>query len=421
MTGQTPLQNKQNPEGIEKGSILHSLPLTDYLLTAETLAAHTHASHLRKRTWDRPDISFIDWQDGALKLQLTWRSLSHRLTINVQAGQLLVGCNCQSEEGAICLHAYKALQSFLHYRGEDCFKKYRPGGEVAVAFQHRSYFDIAWRFYQLSVTAKKNLGTVYVPGKCRPGWLTTLFPSTPSCLQQGPHTKTACYFIVASDRKEMLPVLIPCMGTLSKDGRFIKSFEPFFSGTKKEYDHLLTTAQKALNLLCYRLWQAAESLPGTLLETGGPKDMEKGETVFYLWKQVFRFLFSQAHVFVYTVWRRRELKAKPEKKSVKKVQPCPGHPFIAFVLRKQDGFYQLTQTAKTCQGRPIPHFDAGLPFFLFEKDSIYLLSSLKDAVIANRMHRSGNKMTIFMEQYPAFREEVLQELEKHYSLSTLCN
>ena len=412
-------KNTQVPERIEKEYTLVSLPLAGYRLTLETLAAHTHPSHLRKRTWDRPDVQFDNWQEGTMEFRLTWRSQSQRFLLRVLPGQLLVGCSCQSREPELCLHAGKALQSFIWYSGEDCFENCRPGGEVAIAFEHRKYFTITWSFYRFYVSPKKDLGRVYIPGTCRQGWLTKSLPTPSTISAEGSHTKTASYIIVAFHRKEMLPVLIPCMGTLSKDGRFIKSFEPFFSATKKEYDHLLTEDQKALNQLCYQMWQAAETLPGTVLEEGRTENRAKEEILFNLWKRAFSGLLSQSHVYSYRAYRKRELKAKPEKKKIQKIHPCMGQPSLGFTLRQREDFYLLTGTARTSGGRLIPHFDAGLPFFLCERDNIYFLSSLNDAIVANRIRKTDHKMTVFKEHFPVFEKEVLQELERVYPVKRL--
>lgn len=401
----------QGPAAVAAYRMQYTIPLDGYRLSPEALAAHTHPTYLRKRSWDHANIEFIDWVDGGLELLLTRRPFIYRCWLSVQPGQLQVRCSCQPEEdGVLCLHAYKALQGFIVHRGDDCFERYRPGGPVAIAFTHRACYNIQWNHYQLYVRPKSALGEVYIPGTSQPRWAVRRAAPAPPQNAAAPPAKTACYFIIQSARRELLPVLVPCMGTPGKGGSFIKWFDPFFSGTKKEYDQLLTPEQKALNLLCYHLWQAAEALPGTAPDDGGPEMQEQMDRLFHLWQQAYCALPAQPHVYVYNLWRRRELKGKPERKKTRKIQPCPGQPGLQFRLAQQEDLYQLTASAHTAAGRPLADWDASLPFFIMENDKLYLLASLKQALIANWVYQTGNRVTIFKELYPAFEKEVLQEL-----------
>lgn len=414
---QNRIRQRQAEEGEQESSRERVvLPLENEALTPAVLFQYTPPVYHRKRAWDRPAIGFLSYLSGQLALQVTWRSFAYRLTIAVTTDHLMVGCSCGKEEQGLCLHAFKALQSMVLCRGEKVFERYVPGREVDIACRHPELFRTHWSFYCLKVMPKRDLGTVYLPDENRPAPRTgaRCYPDTAPAVTLS--RQVICYFIIESKRKERLPVLIPCTGQLTKNGDSIKRLDPFFSGTKKENDALLTEDQRVLNLLCFQIWQAAEELPGDIPDQETMLMSAKLCSFFGLWKQAFSFLHCQKWVCRYPVWRQRELRGQPEKKRMKPVRPCTGYPAPAFHLRKGKYFYQLTGTARHPQGRLLHPFDSSLPFFLLQKEKLYFLENLQDAAVVHWMHRQKNKLTVFPEQYPAFEKAVLKWLGKWYEI-----
>lgn len=159
----------------------------------------------------------------------------------------------------------------------------------------------------------------------------------------------------------------------------VKFFDHFISGTQKKYDEYLTEEQRALNLLCYEMWQLAENLPVSFIKEP-IAEQEKIAALFDLWRKAFSLLQNQQYVFQYGLYWKREMKGKPSKQRVDKIEVRTETPRLQFHLSDRGDIYQL-QLKASIKGRLHDNFFTDYLFFIRDEDTVYLLQSLKDVGI----------------------------------------
>ncbi|TAN21609.1 MAG: hypothetical protein EPN37_00475 [Chitinophagaceae bacterium] len=411
---------KKEENNLRKASDPYTLYLKGepYTLTEESLKEQVDASLQRRRKWYFPDLKFISFGDGCLKLLNVWDKLSYEMTISVETDKLHVSCNCGLEVETLCIHSYRALERLVCYSPKSSFEKYCPKGLYEIATAHKKYFDVKTSGTGLGISPKKYLGTVYPffvnRKKTKISTALDLQGTQAPPLDREPD-KVLAYILIQPPRDEYLPFLIPCFGSPNKTGTAIKSFQHFVNGSKKESNHPFTEGQEKLNQLCEDMLKHAEKLADESLLSTEQVHTSSLHALFSLWEEALPLVEREEFIYLYYLHGKHELKSRPAKNRISKINVRGGVPRLHFQLNERTTFYQLQMRA-TIQGRTIKYPQWDLVFFMGEGEDLYRLSSLRDSGVAKWMNEAGNCITVFKEHFEEFSKDFLQPLQKYYPI-----
>lgn len=411
---------------IRKKKQVNSLPLRnasdfytialedDYTLTAEILENCVDQKTSRKGGWFFPELKLLSFKDGTAEILNKSDKTFFTLYIKVEPEKLHVSCSCGMQVETLCIHAAKALSRLVVYDDLGNLKRFMPNGIAKIVFENRRYFETKPGLQNM-FKPKAALGSVYGINETLADYNIEDVLALPAQLPAKIEIKetSMCYIIMYSRRNDFLPFLLPCIGKLNKAGNNIKNFGNFLSGVQKEYDALLTEEQKELNSICLALYKQVEKLPHELIhENMSYHETDELSNVFNLWQKAIPLLEEQ-YTYTHPYYQKRYLKRKPWRSYMEKINIRKTVPVIQFRLTDKGAFYQL-EMEPVINGRMISDYEMVDTFFIGEEDNVYMLSSVRDAAIAEWMEKSEHRITIFKEHFARFENDFLRPLEKHY-------
>lgn len=378
----------------------------------------------RRSRWYFPTVKLISFVADTLHYSLTHNHCCHEVSVRMEPGRLHLSCNCNIAVETICLHAFKALEKLVHTAGGNYFHQFTPDGLIELSGKYP-------RCFEEQKTANNETGPVLQPRAfLRPVFRLSkgAHSEAPALLDRLPGTGSSmlpgntglCFVMVRTGRsaqvasKEQLPVLVPCLGTVSRTADKIKQFGHFLSGVEKERQHELTADQHTLNQLCLEMMKLAGRLPGSVLELL-PGQEETAGHLMALWEQSLPLLRQQDHVFHYRLYNTKALLGKPEKSRMLRTTMGTERPRLSFELRDK-GAYLVLIPVLQLRGKRITDFEGWMPMFAGIKGVHFLLSSLRDAATLEWMAGLNNRITVFKEHLSGFEKDVLQPLERFYEV-----
>ncbi len=413
-----------NKDGSGENVTTHAIRFQDknYRLTREWVGKQVDAEAYNNDDWRWPTLKFLSFHEGKLILLNTCENQSYKLSLQIQEGHLMVSCSCGNAGSTICEHAYAGIYTIIWHLGERYFEKLKPGGSMALAFTHGNHFDKKESTAGIDVFPRPELKSVFqLAQKMEQINLPAILKLPASSAQaEATHSEEALgYLLIISSRNKLLPALLPCLGKLNKNKTGIKTFNHFLSGVQKQYSDIVTNSQKELNTACFHLWKMVEKLPGHLINEQAPKQLKDSQgAVLDAWKKLFPLLQKQSFVYSYYLYGVRELKNRPARGRIKKITISESLPSIRFVLVDKGAFYQF-QMHVLVNGKELSGYDAGITLFIQHQQILYLLPSLRDAAIAEWIHRSGGWISIFKEHLSRFEETILTPLKESYTIDLL--
>jgi hypothetical protein len=413
--------NNQRQEGVVTDGTqnFYTIPLTDkpYVLTRDMLLDATEPALHRRRHWDFPGLHFISFEKGLLRLTNSHMDASFELSIGITEHSLSVACSCGTAVETVCIHTYQALAR-LTWNDKECgFRHYMEGGMVETAFANKEFFNMGDTDEGLKVTLKKEMGTVFGlstnVGKSLLSEALSLDGQTlPSEFAQKENALT--YIIACPNRNESPPFILPCMGITDKKGDNIKFFQNFLTGVQLEFEPCLTNSQKELNTLCMEIYLLSEKLPGAI-HAYQQNDFEKLAALFNLWQKAFQHLMTEKFVFSYRLYKKRELRSKPEKLKCLRINLSHELPVLSFRLLDRGKIFQLKLDISVGNKR-LQQFDATQLFLIKNGDDIYFIQSPRDVAVLGWMQRFGQHLAVFPHHMDGFEREVLGPLRKYYPI-----
>jgi hypothetical protein len=388
-----------------------------YILSEEKLAEYAPLKYNNKQ-WRGSETKFVAFKGSTLIIEQTRDKEKVISAFTVSEKALGINCSCgTASEGRLCYHNYYFLRKTIN-KSTGYFSQYRKDNIVELAANHEKHFKFEWEFNSLNVRTKTLPGTLFLPS----GYIGLTFnesvipyPAERDPAFLNPPTTGLCYLICLLPHKNILPVVVPCLGILNKAGTGVKGFQKFLSGTGKESAHLLTPDQLHINQVCLRLLKLAESMPGSFIRLEN-HDLKKLNEYLSLWQQLYPLLQQQPLVYRYRLWRLRNLKGKPELHQSVKIKLASTFPPISFVLEEKQDYY--TFHASFPKPAPEKHFlDIWLfPFFFELNRELYFFPSIKDAALVEWLISHSGTITIFKEHFPKFEKEVLNHLKAYYNV-----
>ncbi|MEX6689202.1 hypothetical protein QTN47_16960 [Danxiaibacter flavus] len=416
MSKKTDPLSSPSTELLRNAASPYAIPLTagPYVFSNDMLQQVTESRIKRKRDWYYPALSFISFENGTLTLLNSDGNHSFELTITIEPHQLHVACSCGREVETLCLHAYKALDRLTWHGCNSFFKDYQPGGLVDTALRHKCYFTIDPCDKGLEIKARPEMGTVY---QLSNAIIATEFNDAihlPGAAQlPSPPIKgmALTWLLTHTFHNRLSPFLVPCVGLLNKGGKNVKGFQHFTSGTEKQYDAYLTSGQRALNKLSYDMWQLAERIPGSITSSN-VAEQEKMTALLSLWHEALPLLQQQVFLYSYRLYGKKELKYKPCRQWLSRVELSAVTPQLRFRLWDRGDLFQLCMQV-ALKGNVINDYSIDNPFFIRTNNTMYLLQSIKDVAITEWMHNNNNCITIFKHHFETFRHEFLDLIRAH--------
>lgn len=413
---------KKEENNLRKASDPYTLYLKGepYTLTQESLWEQVDPSLPGKRKWPFPRLKFISFENNCLKLLNTCGGISYETTIGIEADKLHVSCDCGSEVDTLCIHAYRTLEHLAGYIYRNPLEQYAPNGLFETATAHKKYFNIKASNTGLDITPKYYLGAVYPffidEGDANLSTILRL-PGGPILKKMKTCGKGLAYILAYSSQNEYLPFLIPCVGSLNKDRTLIKSFHHFVNESNRGSESFFTQDQESLNKICFEMLKEAEKLSGESLNSTEPSQASSLQTLFNLWKKAIPLLMQQEFVYIYYLYFKKELKGRPARNRLRKVNVRGEAPRLHFKLRKKDSFYQLHMNA-SIRGEYLKNIEWHPVFFMIQWQDVYMLPSLRDSVIVKWMSDSDNRISVFEEHFDNFNKDILQLLQEYYPVET---
>ncbi|HWB26309.1 MAG TPA: hypothetical protein VG738_12550 [Chitinophagaceae bacterium] len=404
-------------------------------LTSEWLRKQMDANTLKSDGWIEATLKFESFIGGKLLLLNTYEDNATKLVLQVKDNHLLVRCSCGNTKPTICVHAYRGLHSIIWHLGNQYFEKLQTGGMMPLAFAHGRYFDKKESTAGLDVSPRPELKSIYrlapepkkldlaailrLPGTIAQTEVLSASHNRPIVQNNMPQGEALVYMILLPMRHRVLPAVIPCTGTPVKSRKEIKTFGQFLSGTQKQYSSFLTASQKELNGVCFQLWKSIEKMPSYLLNELLVRKLEEAYLAIYnAWQKIILLLQSQPYVYGYYTFGARELKRRPLKKRTRPIIVSLKQPELRFSLSEKDVFYRLEMLVYI-DGRLLSSYDAARTLFIFHEDMLYMLGSLRDAMMAEWMARAGGWVTVFKEHFADFEKDWLNPLRANYPVEII--
>lgn len=395
------------PSGASTPFVLH-LSDEPYILTQHDLETQADERVRRSRKWFCPTVRLLSFTRNNVCIALKCGALTYTMTVVVEPDKLHLSCSCNEPVRTMCLHVYRGLRNIIGYSHTRYFEQFRPLGIAELALRYPQYFKKEKTFPAANdqYVPKDSLGTVYrLSPQGQPG----VYPATisfPARVPMPVPDTAVCFIVLTSYRHLRMPCIVPAAGWLNTAGNGLKQFLPFLSNA----GNLLTDDQKRLSATGLEMWKLAEQLPGSFVKIIDEHKLAL-EHLFRLWEEVLPMLCRQSLVYGYRLSRLNDLKRKPVKNRMLRYRMQPDRPVLQFVLKDQGAYYTFYPEL-VVKGERLQHFSKEDPLLVMAQNNVYLLASLKDAMLVALLE----KMTVFKEHYPEFEKDMIIPLRKDYRI-----
>ena len=162
-----------------------------------------------------------------------------------------------------------------------------------------------------------------------------------------------------------------------------------------------------------------QELPSTILSN--PDALPGFVSLYHLWQQALPLVAKEAFVFRYYSYRLKFLLKKPYKQYMRYCVLYKEQPALSFTLSEKEDFYVL-KLELTINKKIIKRKFYSNAFLLLkqqDKEDFYFLSHLTDAALLEYFKDATTGITIFKQQFKAFRDGFLKALSERYPLTYL--
>lgn len=217
------------------------------------------------------------------------------------------------------------------------------------------------------------------------------------------------FIILQPQAQQLLPVLLPCAGTLNRSGRYIKQYRPLLSGIKPALAR--TPNEARLVQLAIQMLQLSVQLPGNL-NAVSTAAMPRQQQWFGLWQQAFVLLATQPFVRSYVLPAHQCLQHIPNRNQLHYCTVSTIKPVLQWVLEAGTTQYRFYPQL-VVNGRAYTGFNGHCPLLI--DGCYYLPASLQDAALL----QSLGTMCFDKNKYPLFKQKILAILAPLYTIIRL--
>ncbi len=394
-----------------------------YKLSTAALEAHATDKDLKRKRFHWPDIKFVALKDGMLQLVATGNDESYSIAMQVEKDMLQITCNCNTLVHKLCVHAYQTIYKLVLCKGDRIFEQFSSGGLVEQAIAFKQYFTVEEGGEGISITPKAGIGKLFSASEHTVQALTNFLslgiPSAVLYKTEADKSTVVGYAVVYSKRKYHLPVLLPFTGKTTKDSTAIKSFTDFIRTGKDIIGLKCREQQRLLNEACIEMYKIIQALPSTILSN--PDALPEFVALFHSWQKAYPLIMKEQFVYCYHSYRVSYLSKRIHKQNMHGCVLHQDNAQLSFMLTGKEDFYTL-KAGITIKRKVIRQKDYEHSFTLLKqisRNEFYLLPSLTDAALLEYFKDTATGITIFKQQFKAFREGFLKALSDRYPLQYL--
>lgn len=415
-------QSKNNDHLLRNASDEYTVAFENgsFLLSYNDVKDHVDKADIRRKKFNWPKIKIVLLKDGLLKLHSSFGEKSSIISIQVEKDKLQIACDCGMQVYKLCCHAYYTIYKLALCKNVDYFQQFVSGGLAEIAFANKEYFIIKDSDEGLTIKSKPSVGKIFVPSESSSAALSNLLklnlPAATIYNLEVPEEIITGYAIVCSRLQYHPPLLLPFYGKLNNARNDVKTFIDFIRYGKEIPALNFSDDQRVINAVCVEMKKLAEELPAKLLRES--KYLPGFFSLFYLWEKVLPLIAKQNFVYEYNV-HINHLKQRPRKQYM---DPCiifKERPQLKLQLTIEKERYKL-KIIVCVHGKPVTYKDEE-SFLLRVRQDIYLLSSLKDAMLLEWIHDCGNSITVFNPHHSIFINNFLKQLCEYYPLEFAAN
>lgn len=227
-----------------------------------------------------------------------------------------------------------------------------------------------------------------------------------------PAPEQALSFIILQRRaQQLLPVVVPCAGTLNRSGRYIKQYQPLVSSIKPALAR--TPNEARLVQLGIQMLQLAVQLPGQL-NAVSKAAMPRLQQWFSLWQQAFLLLANQPFVRSYVLPAHQRLQHIPRRHQLHYCTVSTQKPVLQWVLEAGTNQYRFYPQL-VINGNAYTRFNTAALPLIDINGCYYLPASLQDAALLESL----GTISFAKNKYPLFEKKILALLAPLYTIIRL--
>ena len=227
-----------------------------------------------------------------------------------------------------------------------------------------------------------------------------------------PVPQQALSFIILLRRaQQLLPVVVPCAGTLNRSGRYIKQYQALASGITPAIARNHNEVQ--LVQLGLQMLRLAVQLPGQL-NAVSKAAMPSLQQWFGLWQQALVLLATQPFVRSYVLPAHQRLQHIPRRHQLHYCTVSAQTPVLQWVLEAGATQYRF-YAQLVINGYAYTHFNTAALPLIDINGCYYLPASLQDAAILESL----GTISFAKNKYPLFEKKILNVLTPFYTVNRL--
>lgn len=216
------------------------------------------------------------------------------------------------------------------------------------------------------------------------------------------------FIILQRPAQQLLPVVVPCAGTLNRSGRYIKQYQALASGITPAIAH--TPSQAQLVQLGLQMLRLAVQLPGQLNNVSKAA-MHRLQQWFGLWQQALVLLATQPFVRSYVLPAHQSLQHIPLRHQLHYCTVSAEPPVLQWVLEAGATQYRFYPQL-VINGNAYTRFNTAALPLIDINGCYYLPASLQDSALL----QSLGSISFAKNKYPLFKQKILAILAPLYTI-----
>jgi hypothetical protein len=214
----------------------------------------------------------------------------------------------------------------------------------------------------------------------------------------------------------ILPIIIPCLGTTSKNNKEVVSFKQFVRADKPIGNISYTPNQELLNTIGIKQHTIAKDYDDLSHEEKKHQLVELKADMLDLWEQAIPLLLKEKYNYGYYTYWLKYLRAKPRKADIRDCRYSLERPVLSFALKYHQDHFSLTAVLSV-HGNPLK-FDDKPHLFVFDEitELCYLMASVQDDNLLMWLLSNNNLLTILKEHFNEVHNTFFAMLSTYYTV-----
>jgi len=364
-----------------------------------------------------------DFKRGTLFVDVHLLQETQQIKISINPDFLMVSCDCNSKVQKLCRHLFRVFSDLLKEEKYNFFKRYTefPYSDYDFFDKYLKLDHKYWRHTE--AIPKTEFGKIYkFEDSIKSENILPLSVSIPPPYREESAEANSIIFVMSGIRYVAeIPFLIPCISKFNvRTGKVLNFIEFKHPGDLSTGKNLV---QKALNAF-------SEDFNQLLGFNKKPSEHRETENIsqtrliaFNYWKCLVPILAETGDVFYYSGFERKvDLKGKPKKSYMEKIDFSIERTKISFTLEQHDGYFKLLCHAQILDRNVKINsvYPYSSPFFFTLHDNTnlyYQFRSLEEGNIISEFHRANYCFTIQSQDLEEFNKDILAPIAVDYPVA----